>query len=58
MFLESEPEFGVFYRMKHIPIYRRDTFLAQYHCRSNVESTFSMIKRKFGDSLGSRPDVG
>ena len=28
-----------------------------YHKRSNVESTFSMIKAKFGDSLRSKCDV-
>jgi len=28
-----------------------------YHKRSNVESTFSMIKRTFGDSLRSRTDT-
>ncbi|MBI4255852.1 MAG: hypothetical protein HY616_12340 [Candidatus Rokubacteria bacterium] len=28
-----------------------------YHKRSNVESTFSMMKRKFGDSLRSKTDV-
>lgn len=37
--------------------YRRDDFLAQYHKRSNVESTFSMMKRKFRDSLRSKTDV-
>ena len=36
---------------------RRDDFAAHYHKRSNVESTFSMMKRKFGDSLRSRTDV-
>jgi transposase len=35
----------------------RDEFLAKYHDRSNVESTFSMIKRKFGDSVRSKGDV-
>src|SRR2546426_3063800 len=35
-------------------MYRRDEFLAHYHKRSNAESTFSMIKRKFGDSLRSK----
>jgi transposase len=29
-------------------------FMQQYHKRSNVESTFSMIKAKFGDSLRSK----
>jgi transposase len=38
-------------------MYRREEFLAHYHKRSNVETTFSMIKRKFGDSLRSRTDV-
>jgi hypothetical protein len=38
-------------------MYRRDDFLAHYHKRSNVESTFSMIKRKFGDSLRSKTDT-
>jgi hypothetical protein len=29
-------------------------FMSQYHKRSNVESTFSMIKAKFGDALRSK----
>ena len=37
--------------------FRRDEFLTHYHQRSNVESTFSMIKRKFGDSLRSKTDT-
>jgi transposase len=37
--------------------FRRDEYLAHYHKRSNVESTFSMIKRKFGDGLRSRTDT-
>ena len=28
-----------------------------YHRRSNVESTFSMIKRKFGERLRSKSDT-
>ena len=28
--------------------------MAHYHKRSNVESTFSAVKRKFGDSLRSK----
>jgi transposase len=31
--------------------------MAHYHKRSNVESTFSMMKRKFGDSLRGKTDV-
>lgn len=33
---------------------QREDFLARYHKRSNVESTFSMIKAKFGDHLRSK----
>ena len=35
----------------------RDEFLAHYHKRSNVESVFSAVKRKFGDSVRSRTDT-
>ncbi|MGH9254296.1 MAG: transposase, partial [Vicinamibacterales bacterium] len=35
----------------------RDEFLARYHRRSNAESTFSAMKRKFGDSLRSKTRV-
>ena len=34
-----------------------EDFLSHYHKRSNVESTFSMIKRKFGDFLRSKTDA-
>jgi hypothetical protein len=34
-----------------------DDFLAHYHKRSNVESTFSAIKRKFGDAVRSKTDT-
>jgi transposase len=33
---------------------RQDEFLACYHKRSNVESTFSAIKRKFGGAVRSK----
>ena len=35
----------------------REEFLSHYHARSNVESTFSAIKRKFGDTLRSKTRV-
>jgi transposase len=35
----------------------RDEFLSQYHKRSNVESTFSAMKRKFGDIIRSKTPV-
>jgi transposase len=45
---------GAWSKMFGYFMYRREEFLAHYHKRSNVESTFSMIKRKFGDSLRSK----
>lgn len=35
-------------------MYRQDEFLQHYHQRSNVESTFSAIKRKFGGAVRSK----
>jgi len=37
--------------------FRRDDFLKFYHKRSLVETTFSMVKAKFGDSVRSRSDI-
>ena len=37
--------------------FRRDEFLGHYHLRSNVESTFSMLKAKFGDGVRSKTEV-
>jgi hypothetical protein len=37
--------------------FRRDEFLTHYHKRSNVESTFSMIKAKFRYHIRSKTDV-
>jgi transposase len=47
----------VWYKMFHFFSFQRDEFLAHYHKRSNVESTVSMIKAKFGDSVRSKTDV-
>ena len=47
---------GPFEKMFHYFQYRREDFLQHYHRRSNVESTFSAIKRKFGDSVRSKCD--
>lgn len=44
-------------QMYHFFMMERETFLAHYHLRSNVETTFSMIKSKFGDSIRSKTDV-
>ena len=48
---------GLWEQMYHYFMFRRDEFLQHYHKRSNIESTFSMIKRKFGDALRSKTDV-
>lgn len=41
-------------RMWALFTYRQDEFLAHYHARSNVESVFSAIKRKFGAAVRSK----
>lgn len=38
-------------------VYNRDDFLVHYHARSNVESTFYMIKSKFSDLIRSKDKV-
>ena len=52
------PETSAWVRTYHYFAYQRDTFLAHYHRRSNVESTFSMVKRKFGEALKSKSYEG
>jgi transposase len=44
----------VWRRMYYYFCYNQDRFMQCYHKRSNVETTFSMIKAKFGDSLRSK----
>jgi len=41
-------------KMYHYFMFNREEFLEHYHKRSNVETTFHMIKTKFGDSLRSK----
>lgn len=41
-------------RMYFYYTYNQSWFMQQYHKRSNVETTFHMIKSKFGDSLRSK----
>ena len=45
------PDRPAWCRMWGLFMYKSDEFLAAYHKRSNVESTFSAIKRKFGGSV-------
>lgn len=48
---------GLFEKMFHYFLFRRDEFMSHYHKRSNVESTVSMIKRKFGEAVRSKSDT-
>jgi transposase len=48
---------GVWNNAFHYFNLHRDEFARHYHQRSNVESTFSMIKRKFGDSVRAKNDT-
>ncbi len=48
---------GHFEKAFHYFSFKRDEYLQHYHKRSNVESTFSMIKRKFGDAVRSRTET-
>ena len=48
---------GVFQKMYHFYQYKRDEFLAAYHKRSNVETTFSMVKSKFGGHIRSKERI-
>jgi transposase len=43
-------------QMYHYYSLNQERFMQLYHKRSNVESTFSMIKAKFGDALRSKTD--
>ncbi len=48
---------GLWAKMFHFYQMHQDEFLDHYHKRSNVESTFSMMKAKFGDAVRSKTDV-
>ena len=41
----------VWEKLFHFYSFKREEFLQHYHKRSNVETTFSMIKAKFGERL-------
>lgn len=45
---------GVFEKMYHLFCLNREDYLTHYHKRSNVESTFSAVKRKFGEMVRSK----
>jgi len=48
---------GLFEKMFHYFQFQQEDYLAHYHKRSNVESTISAVKRKFGDSVISKTDT-
>jgi transposase len=48
---------SVFQKMFHFYSYNQQQFMANYHKRSNVETTFSMVKAKFGTRLRSKTPV-
>jgi transposase len=45
---------GAYEKAFHLFKYKQAEYMEHYHLRSNVESTFSAIKRKFGDSVRSK----
>ena len=48
---------GLWNYMWHFYNCNRDAFMAHYHKRSNVETTFSMIKAKFGTSVRAKTPI-
>ena len=52
--LHDDPKSSLWSKMFHLYKYRQDEFLPHYHQRSNSESTFSAIKRLFGEILRSK----
>ena len=51
---QNRPNAALWRRMFHFYSFNQERFMQSYHKRSNVETTFHMIKAKFGDSLRSR----
>jgi len=48
---------AVWNRLFHYFMYNQEEFMRRYHRRSNVETTFSMIKAKFGERLRSKTET-
>lgn len=48
---------GLWAKCFHYFSFNREQFLERYHQRSNAESTFSMLKAKFGDGVRSKTDT-
>ena len=48
---------GSFGKAYHLFCLNKDEYMEHYHRRSMIESTYSMVKRKFGDSVKSKSDL-
>ncbi len=48
---------GLWAKMWHYYQFRRSDFLTHYHKRSNAETTFSMVKAKFGGSVRAKTPI-
>ena len=48
---------GLFEKAFHYFSFNKEEYMAHYHRRSNIESTFSAIKRKFGDAVRSKTEI-
>lgn len=53
---EGKKQTTLWKQMYHYFSLHTERFMRSYHKRSNVESTFSMIKAKFGDALRSKTE--
>jgi len=51
------PKYSIWKKMYHYFLYRNEEFLEHYHKRSNVETTFHMIKAKFEERLRSKSQL-
>jgi transposase len=51
-------EAGMWARMYHLFMYQREAYMEHYHERSNIETSNSMIKGKFGSALRSKSYTG
>jgi transposase len=55
--LRREQKPNAWEKLFYLYNYRKEEFLSRYHQRSNAESTFSALKRVFGDTLRNRTVV-
>lgn len=48
---------GLWAKMLHYFSYNREDFMRRFHRRSNIETTFSMVKAKFRDGVRSKTEI-